>query len=75
MNSQAPVRKAAASCRSLRDRLSAFVKIADVPLKGISGPLAGLPIAIKDMIDIERQVIWLSVIALGRFQGAIRNMD
>lgn len=49
---QAPAQDAAASCRELRDRLRAFIEIADVPLSGASGPLAGLPIAIKDMIDI-----------------------
>ena len=52
MTSQASLRKAAASCRSLRDRLRACVEIADVPSKGAAGPLAGLPIAIKDMIDM-----------------------
>jgi Asp-tRNA(Asn)/Glu-tRNA(Gln) amidotransferase A subunit family amidase len=52
MTPQSSVMQAAASCRELRDRLHAFVEIADVPLAGASGPLAGLPIAIKDMIDI-----------------------
>lgn len=43
---------AAAACRSLSGVLGAFVEILDTPRSGASGPLDGMPIAIKDMIDI-----------------------
>ncbi len=53
MTARASATEAAHSCRALRDRLRAFVDIPVVPLAGASGgALGGLPIAIKDMIDI-----------------------
>ena len=53
MTSQATALDAAASCRAMRERFGAFVEMPDVPLAGASGgALGGLPIAIKDMIDV-----------------------
>ena len=42
----------AASCGRLSARLHAFTEIPDTPLGGGPGPLSGISIVIKDMIDI-----------------------